>query len=470
MLQLDKNTLIFKYAIIAGDFIILNLLLLTGYYFRDQILMSPDHANNKILFLCANFAMALAQNYHANKVYRRNLRTETVLRNTFWLTFWQVLVAYALIRIVGFYNLPFKWVPIFAVSLYLLLLLSRVVERFIIKGIRASGKNSHEVTLVGDDPMLLLLYKRLTEDTSMGYRVKGYYADNDLESCPEELHRLGSLADLNRSISDDGDLKDNHDIFCCMSHDRDEQIRAIMKFCDKHVIHFFYVPRMLGNFALGLKRESLMDIPIYANHEAPLYLLQNRCLKRAFDLVFASGVCLCLLPIIPILAIIIKIQSPGPLFFRQERTGIGGKTFRIFKFRSMHVNKDADTLQATEHDPRKFAFGDFMRRTNIDELPQFFNVLLGDMSIVGPRPHMLKHTEMYSAIIDKYMVRHLAKPGITGWAQVNGFRGETKEVWMMEERVKRDIWYVENWSIWLDLRIIYLTVKNMVLRKDTAAY
>ena len=139
------------------------------------------------------------------------------------------------------------------------------------------------------------------------------------------------------------------------------------------------------------------------------------------------------------------------------------------KFRSMKVNKDADRLQATKDDPRKTKFGNFLRKSSIDELPQFINVLLGDMSVVGPRPHMLKHTEEYSALINKYMVRHLLKPGITGWAQVNGCRGETKELYQMEDRIRKDIWYVENWSFWLDLRIIYMTVRNAI-RGEANAY
>ncbi len=135
----------------------------------------------------------------------------------------------------------------------------------------------------------------------------------------------------------------------------------------------------------------------------------------------------------------------------------------------MHINAEADKLQCTENDPRKFAFGNLMRKTNIDELPQFFNVLRGDMSVVGPRPHMLYHTEVYRKLIDKYMIRHFVKPGITGWAQVTGFRGETKELWQMEGRVERDIWYIENWSIWLDIRIIWRTIKQILVR-DKKAY
>ena len=172
--------------------------------------------------------------------------------------------------------------------------------------------------------------------------------------------------------------------------------------------------------------------------------------------------------VFPIVALIIKRQSPGPIFFKQLRTGMNGKDFMCYKFRSMAVNSDSDTVQAVKDDPRKFPFGSFMRKYNIDELPQFLNVLKGDMSIVGPRPHMLYHTEVYSRLIQKYMVRHFVKPGITGWAQVSGFRGETHELWQMEERVKRDIWYIEHWTPWLDFRIIWMTLKSFVVHDEQA--
>ncbi|MGL5893358.1 MAG: sugar transferase [Bacteroidales bacterium] len=164
----------------------------------------------------------------------------------------------------------------------------------------------------------------------------------------------------------------------------------------------------------------------------------------------------------------IKSSSPGPIFFKQTRTGLNGADFTCYKFRTMHVNSQADTQQAEKNDPRKTRLGNFLRKSSIDELPQFINVLLGDMSVVGPRPHMLRHTEEYSAIIDRYMVRHLIKPGITGWAQVNGFRGETKTLKQMESRIKRDVWYLENWSFLLDVRIILLTILNAIRGEENA--
>jgi putative colanic acid biosysnthesis UDP-glucose lipid carrier transferase len=185
----------------------------------------------------------------------------------------------------------------------------------------------------------------------------------------------------------------------------------------------------------------------------------NEMTKRAFDVLFAALVVLFILSwFIPIMAMLIKMESSGPVFFKQLRSGKNNKPFYCFKFRSMVVNKEADVLQARHHDPRITRIGAFIRKTNIDELPQFINVLLGDMSVVGPRPHMLKHTEEYSRKIKNYMVRHAVTPGITGWAQVSGLRGETIQDEAMVNRVKADLWYMENRSLSLDIKIIVLTV------------
>ena len=202
---------------------------------------------------------------------------------------------------------------------------------------------------------------------------------------------------------------------------------------------------------------------------SPLYIRYNRIVKRTFDLMVSIIVLCTLFPLILlIVGLIIKLTSPGPIFFIQKRTGKDGKDFWCYKFRSMKVNKDADKVQATADDPRKTPFGNFIRNTSIDEIPQIINVFLGDMSLIGPRPHMVKHTEMYSKLIDNYMDRHAVKPGITGWAQVSGLRGETKELYQMENRVKADIWYIENWSFLLDMKIIAKTVLTILLGDKNA--
>ena len=194
-----------------------------------------------------------------------------------------------------------------------------------------------------------------------------------------------------------------------------------------------------------------------------------RIVKRAFDVAISLPVCV-LFPLILIpVALAIKMTSPGPVFFRQRRTGLYGYEFTCLKFRTMYVNSMSDTAQALIDDPRKTRVGAFLRRSSIDELPQFFNVLAGQMSVVGPRPHMLSITEEYKSLIEKYMARHAVKPGITGWAQVNGQRGATEELWQMQKRVELDMWYIRNWNVFLDFKIVVMTVLNSI-RGDANAY
>ena len=214
----------------------------------------------------------------------------------------------------------------------------------------------------------------------------------------------------------------------------------------------------------------LKSLPLVKSWEARMSMLNpiGMFFKRCFDIAFSIVACLAIAFFIPVIALIIKLQSRGPIFFVQDRTGKYGRTFRCLKFRTMRTNGECNIRQCTKHDPRVFPFGRFLRRTNLDELPQFFNVLMGDMSIVGPRPHMLYHTHYYSKRIPQYMSRHLVRPGITGWAQVTGFRGETRELWQMEGRVRCDMWYINHWSLWLDLRIMVMTVKTIFVRDEMA--
>ena len=357
------------------------------------------------------------------------------------------------------------------VLFFIILLVSRFIERKVIKAFRQMGRNTRTVTFIGSDSELLNIYSRLKDDASKGYRILGYYADSEMKDVPDgvSLSRLGSLQGFMESLKTKDGIEIGDEVYVSLSRQEREIIHKISNYCDLNVVRFFYVPVSVETLGIDLKREFLDDIEIYTTHENPLLNPVNKFIKRAFDVVLSGLFLLCSLPVWPIVWIVMKLQSPGPLFFKQARTGLDGKEFMMYKFRSMHVNADADKVQATEDDPRKYPFGNLMRKTNIDELPQFWNVLKGDMSIVGPRPHMLLHTEMYSQLIDKYMVRHFVKPGVTGWAQVTGFRGETKELWQMEGRVKRDIWYMEHWSIWLDIRIIWMTAKTIVI-PDKNAY
>ena len=460
-----------RIAIIIGDFLLLNLLV---YLCLEEFVQkTPDYFmdHNAVVVMVANFAMLVAEYFFNTIAYHRRLSVIDLLRRVFMLSATQSALMFFLLRSISRGGGFFKFMYYFAGFLFIGLLLARLIERGIILYLRSKGKNTQSILFVGNDPANLMLYHDMLENSSAGTYVKGYYADEPIENAPEQFVHLGNLQQLNAQMEEDKD-KTNLGIdllFCCLSHDESAFINRVIHFCDNHVVHFYYVPRMSGNLHLRLIPELYGDVTLFTNRREPLTFIENKFLKRTFDIVVSALTCLVLLPFLPIVALIIKMQSPGPLFFVQNRTGLNGHTFKCYKFRSMHVNNQADTLQATKDDPRKFPFGEFMRKTNIDEFPQFFNVLKGDMSIVGPRPHMMLHTEMYGKLIDKYMVRHFCRPGITGWAQVTGFRGETKELWQMEERIRRDIWYLENWTFWLDLKIIFKTAISILI-PDKKAY
>ncbi len=470
----NGNNLV-KWLVTTMDFIILNLTITAFILFMPDILPNFFDAATKITLLVANTSLLIAELCYSTIIHIRTISLWDIIKRTLNLAVLTTFILFLLVHLISDGGGLFDFCGIFLGTFYLLLIISRCCERALLKHVRAKGRNIRSALFVGNDPAVLDMYKKLMEDPSTGYRIKGYYADEPISQCPAEFKHLGTLADLNRHIDNTidkaihGTPVDTHEIFCSLSHNESDEIFKIVRFCNKNVIHFYYIPRAFGKYQLNLTPKMLLGTSVYSSHNEPLNSTGNKILKRSFDIAVSGVICLCMLPFIPIIALIIKMQSPGPLFFKQDRTGLNGKTFKCLKFRSMHVNKDADKAQATKDDPRKFAFGNFMRKTNIDEFPQFINVLKGDMSIVGPRPHMLYHTEMYGTLIDKYMIRHFSKPGITGWAQVTGYRGETKELWQMEERIRRDIWYIENWSFWLDLRIIFLTAKS-ILFPDKKAY
>jgi len=277
---------------------------------------------------------------------------------------------------------------------------------------------------------------------------------------PSNLHFLGTTKEVEAYLASDSNQVD--EVYCTLPESAETIIYRLLNYCENNMIRFNIVPEVRRYVKKRMQMELLGEIPVLVLRDEPLQSYTNRLLKRAFDVLFSFGFLLILfIPIYILVGLSIKLTSRGPIFFKQKRTGRNGVEFNCYKFRTMIINKEANEKQAVKDDPRVTKIGGFLRRSNIDEIPQFFNVLRGDMSIVGPRPHMLQHTIQYSQLIDKYMVRHLVKPGLTGWAQVTGYRGETKTLDQMEGRVKRDVWYIENWTLWLDLKIIYRTVRNM---------
>ena len=216
-------------------------------------------------------------------------------------------------------------------------------------------------------------------------------------------------------------------------------------------------------------KSSVLDgLPVYQLRRSPLDRFKNYLIKKIFDFFFALGVIICLSPIYALLALLIYLEDRGPIFYKPIRKGEEGRTFKCYKFRTMSICDDpVNCTKSTEvNDPRITIIGKFLRKYDLDELPQFFNVLMGDMSVVGPRPHRVFLQNDFRKIINEYMVRHYVKPGITGWAQVNGWRGPTKTIEQKKQRIEHDLWYIERWNLWLDIKIVFLTVFGKKTRKN----
>lgn len=324
-----------------------------------------------------------------------------------------------------------------------------------------------DLVIVGYSTAAEEIFHYCDDQTVRGYRFCGIFSDEPIKGALAsrrvgEVEAVKAFAVMNRI-----DI-----IYCALPGTRRQEITDLMEFCERNTIRFRVIPSA-ESFIPVVKTSDLEfhgSVPVSKLRKEPLDRLGNRWLKRAFDITFSAGVILFIFTwLFPLLAILVKLSSRGPVFFKQMRLGRDNKQFVCWKFRSMRMNGEADMKQATKDDPRVTRVGRFLRKSNLDEMPQFLNVLLGHMSVAGPRPHPLRLNDQYRDIIDKYMVRHFVRPGITGWAQVNGLRGETRTPELMERRVELDVWYLENWSFWLDLRIIVKTVTNM-FGKDENAY
>jgi undecaprenyl-phosphate galactose phosphotransferase/putative colanic acid biosynthesis UDP-glucose lipid carrier transferase len=307
----------------------------------------------------------------------------------------------------------------------------------------------------------------ITSDLSYGFRVAGYFDNLSNLQSRNWFNFKGDISDIEAFVQ----TEKIHEMYIALHFDQSGQIKDLIRLSEKYLIRLKFVPDFYNyTQARKVNIDFYGNTPVLMLRKEPLEQPFNRLIKKIFDISFSFLVIVLVFTwLFPILMILVKLSSAGPIFFKQKRSGEDNRSFTCLKFRTMRVNYLADELQATEGDQRITKIGAFMRRTNLDELPQFFNVLLGSMSVVGPRPHMLKHTEQYSELIHNYLIRHLAKPGITGWAQVNGYRGETKELEDMKKRVEYDIWYIENWSFLIDIKIVFKTCTNMI-KGDKKAY
>jgi putative colanic acid biosynthesis UDP-glucose lipid carrier transferase len=337
-----------------------------------------------------------------------------------------------------------------------LMLSWRILLRLFRKVQLKHGVNVQKVAIAGLTPRGVQLFEEFRQHHELGFQCIGFFDDREVARFPEEYrqHLLGSINDAVLTAQSGVITR----LYICLPLHADKRIQQIVQQLGDTTLDVYLVPDLLVMSMMHGRLSNVGDIDTISVFESPHYGVQNY-LKRTFDILFSSVALICLMPLLLLIALFIKITSKGPVLFKQDRYGLDGKKIGVYKFRSMKVMENSETVvQATKGDKRVTPLGAFLRRTSLDELPQFINVLFGQMSVVGPRPHAVAHNEHYRNHVSFYMLRHKVKPGITGWAQVNGWRGETDTLVKMEKRVEFDLFYIRNWSLWLDIKIIMLTL------------
>jgi len=390
------------------------------------------------------------------EVYRYT-KVTNILRHLFTQFVFFFLILYAFI---GFFKQPIisrLALAKFFIYVFIVVSILKFLNYVLLMKFRERVKgNVRNVVVIGNNKMSNQLINVFRERIEYGYEFKRQFCpkndDFDINEC------LIYIA--NNNIDE---------IYCSVSALQNDDLLMFIDFADNNLKTLKFIPDNKNIFSKKLKFEYYDYIPILSLRDIPLHNPINAFIKRSFDIVFSLVVIFGLLIwIAPLLAILIRLESKGPIFFIQKRTGVDNRDFQCYKFRSMAMNSSANDKQAGKYDMRVTKSGKFIRSTSIDELPQFYNVLFGNMSVVGPRPHMLKHTDEYANKVDKYMLRHFVKPGITGLAQIRGYRGEIEKDSDILNRIKFDIFYIENWSFFLDLKIIVQTMLNAISGEEKA--
>ena len=338
----------------------------------------------------------------------------------------------------------------------ILIVFVKILTYYSIKTFRSYfGGNYRKTIIIGSSMESQNLELFFNKNKQAGYLHKKTFSDVSKKSILDSINFVKE--------------QEIDEIYCSTENINDQEVKALIKFCDNNLKTIKFIPNSTKLNSKKLIYETYDSLPILSLRRVPLQDSVNLFFKRLTDIIISLAVVVFVLSwLTPIIALFIKKESDGPVFFKQTRNGINYEEFSCLKFRSMIVNENAHKLQATKGDTRVTKIGAFLRKTSLDEMPQFINVLLGDMSVVGPRPHMIKENDKYYKTVDKYMLRHVIKPGITGLAQVSGYRGEVEKESDIVNRIKFDIYYLENWSILLDVKIILRTILNSIKGEDKA--
>ena len=437
---------------IIGD--VLAILISVGLSF----VLARHEADSKTYLIAVGIALAswfICTNFLGTYNIIRVIRRIKAAFNTLKTAVLYIILLEAILNIVDFEQLSRQVLLYHYAILVPLVVTWRIAVTTAFRIYRMKGYNLRNVVILGQNDMARDLAAFFNNHPEYGYRYLGYFQEEE----QHDAKYLGAMDDLYGFV-----LRNQVDeIYCCPQELDNEDIPGLLRFADNHLLRVKFLPDLYAYNRSNVKIDFYDVFPVLIVRSLPLDDALNRFIKRSFDVVFSLAVILFVLTwLIPILAILIKLDSKGPIIFKQLRTGLNNKIFECYKLRTMYVNGESNVKLVSKGDTRITRLGAFLRQSSLDELPQFVNVLFGQMSIVGPRPHMLKADEEYATVAEKYKVRHLVKPGITGLSQVRGYRGDTSYSYQVRGRVRLDIFYLENWSFTLDLKIIYYTVYNFI--------
>jgi len=446
----------------VSDLIILNVYFIFLFcYFSD---FDQPCSNSKAFafYIFVNFVWIILSNiFQTNKYERQSYKKEIIVNYT------KTVVFFFFLFLLFFQFVSFEYFsrdqikilfPVFFVSL----IAWRFILYYLFLLYRKSGYNYRNIIIIGYNDTATQLKDYFIGNPWTGYRFKGFFTHK--KSLKKEI--IGTYDEIENFV------RDNFidEIYIMTDDIHVSAHKFISSITGKHAVKIRLVPNLSDFSYMNIKLVDYDNVPVMRIQQGPLSFWYNRWIKRLFDLSISLLVVIFVFSwLVPLLFVIDLFSRQEGVFFVQNRSGLNNHTFKLIKFRTMENNAEANVKQAIENDTRVTKIGNFLRRTSIDELPQFFNVLGGEMSVVGPRPHMLKHTEEYKSMVNNFMIRHSIKPGITGYAQVRGYRGEIKKTKDMKERVKQDISYIENWSLLLDFKIIFLTITKL-LKRDEKAY
>lgn len=369
--------------------------------------------------------------------------------------FMSILLLFNLIHVDAYYI-----VSVLSVT-FILAVVERALLRLTLRKFRQEGFNIKYVLIIGAGEVGMKLADTIRVNTYLGYKIMGFLDDN-VEGTVNGIKVIGKITDIEKILA--RNLVDR--VIVSISPRHYNLLRQIIESCEKMGVRADIVPDYYQYVTSNFSVELIDDIPLISVRNLPLDITFNRYVKRIFDVVFVILVSIIISPLLIIVALGVKLTSPGPIIYKQERVGENGRVFMIYKFRSMTIENEYidDQKWTQKDDPRVTKFGKFIRKTSIDELPQFYNILKGDMSLIGPRPERPYFVRKFRESVPKYMIKHHVRPGMAGWAQINGYRGNTSIV----KRIDYDIFYVENWSIWLDIKIFLKTIPMLLF--DQNAY